>query len=409
MESIADVNNDEESVSFEFQSLDVDTYAKSIEGVLRDLKGGKLSFDHAVQRPVVWGKEQKSLLMHSVGIGMKLNPIWVVRVGGMTYVIDGKQRLTTAVSFVRNEFALDGVGRIKGHEVNGKTFLQLPEDLRDAIAKDFNFTFYKIDKPENMSIEIFFEMVSQLFIRLNSGKPLSKAHIRHATLNGRLAEFINICTNHHFFSQTVNMTDAQKRSGGLEELITQCLLLISRNGVAELSGDQLSDFVCNLKENGLNDGLKNAFISTMDYFREAVPERYAPLKKVHATTLFLLAFKAMNEGIDPHNFGGFVQQLFRKLACETKNGEEKLTGYVYSRDGKFLGSEEHLFVKYKRGVEQASTQIDSVECRWKALLHEYERAIATSPLFKKKPVVEQSVNGGEAPKKRGRPAGSKNK
>ena len=56
------------------------------------------------QRALVWSKKQKEKLVSSLKRGMPFGMITLVKYQGTTYVIDGKQRTTTLVSFMNNEF-----------------------------------------------------------------------------------------------------------------------------------------------------------------------------------------------------------------------------------------------------------------------------------------------------------------
>lgn len=64
-----------------------------------------------LQRGFVWTLEQKQELIYSIFKGIQLPPISVIQHrhddGKMTYkIIDGKQRLSTILSFVKNEFPI---------------------------------------------------------------------------------------------------------------------------------------------------------------------------------------------------------------------------------------------------------------------------------------------------------------
>ena len=71
-----------------------------------DPSGGKQwDADPAFQRDLVWTKAQKNHLIDSLKKRLPFGMITVVDYKGKTFVIDGKQRTTTIVSFMCNEFA----------------------------------------------------------------------------------------------------------------------------------------------------------------------------------------------------------------------------------------------------------------------------------------------------------------
>ena len=64
-----------------------------------------------LQRPFVWTLEQKQELIYSIFKGIQLPPISIIQFRNddknITYkIIDGKQRLSTIISFVKNEFPI---------------------------------------------------------------------------------------------------------------------------------------------------------------------------------------------------------------------------------------------------------------------------------------------------------------
>lgn len=64
-----------------------------------------------LQRDFVWTLEQKRELIYSIFKGIQLPPISIIqyrdKTKNVTYkIIDGKQRLSTIISFVKNEFSI---------------------------------------------------------------------------------------------------------------------------------------------------------------------------------------------------------------------------------------------------------------------------------------------------------------
>jgi hypothetical protein len=68
-----------------------------------------------LQRPLVWTLEQKQELVYSIFKGLQLPPISLIQYNGedgntVYKIIDGKQRLSTILSFVKNEFPIIWLG-----------------------------------------------------------------------------------------------------------------------------------------------------------------------------------------------------------------------------------------------------------------------------------------------------------
>lgn len=153
---------------------------------------GNLSFDNAVQRSFVWKNTAKdnrmSMLIDSMLRGLPVPPMYCncifEDVKNKVYdFLDGKQRTTTIIKFLNNEFMLLNIPVFEeedGMEVdlNGKTYSQLPEEYQDRI-KTYSFTVYYY---ENMDQEDAVEM----FRRLNNGKSPTAIELTRAN-----AESIN--------------------------------------------------------------------------------------------------------------------------------------------------------------------------------------------------------------------------
>lgn len=151
----------------------------TVNQITKMIKNGCLVFDNAVQRTFVWDKNRMSLLVDSILRDYPVPPFYAVVDGrkvktsnGEVSVydcLDGKQRCTTLKMFLDNEFALQGLEPFKTDDgevdVNGMTYEQLPEELRDAF-KNAHMNVYSFDDATD-------DEVVEIMARLNNGKPLS--------------------------------------------------------------------------------------------------------------------------------------------------------------------------------------------------------------------------------------------
>lgn len=174
---------------------------KSFPRTARDLKvmdeKGNLSFDNAVQRSFVWKNTTKdnrmSMLIDSMIRGFPIPPMYCNCIfedaKKKTYdFLDGKQRTTTIIKFLKDEFSLIGVPTFENEEgneydFNGMKFSQLPEDVQDTI-KTYSLTVYYY---ENMDPEDAIEM----FRRLNNGKSPTAIELTRANAES-IEEIINL-------------------------------------------------------------------------------------------------------------------------------------------------------------------------------------------------------------------------
>lgn len=95
-----------------FDDLTVTTITSSLENFLDMYAEGEYDFDPEYQRGLVWTKEQKQAFIKALMIGKaEIQPIFIrnpkKREGGLE-VLDGKQRLTAILEYVRGEFEVEG-------------------------------------------------------------------------------------------------------------------------------------------------------------------------------------------------------------------------------------------------------------------------------------------------------------
>ena len=160
------------------QRFNINWTAKAL---VNQMEKGKVNYDNAVQRNLVWDEKKKSLLIHSMIYGYAIPAMYFTRdENGVYDSLDGKQRSNAISEFLHDEFALsidtpvvvDDNGNVE--DVSGLRFSQLPEWARDRI-KDYNLTiYYYADMTE--------QEVGEFFRRLNNGKPLSAIELTRANV-----------------------------------------------------------------------------------------------------------------------------------------------------------------------------------------------------------------------------------
>ena len=122
----------------------------NIEKMHKDKK--VLSFDHPIQRKSeIWTNAQKSLLIHSMLANYPVPNIYVLREDSEQvdekkkpifnyYVMDGKQRLTSTLSYIWGDFPLDDnipniIVEDTEYPIAGKYFCDLEEPVRYEIKR----------------------------------------------------------------------------------------------------------------------------------------------------------------------------------------------------------------------------------------------------------------------------------
>lgn len=160
------------------QRFNINWTAKAL---VNQMEKGKVNYDNAVQRSLVWDTEKKSLLIHSMIYGYAIPAMYFTRdEDGVYDSLDGKQRSNTISEYLHDEFALStDTPTVVGdngcvEDVSGLYFSQLPEWAQDKI-KDYNLTIYYYEGMTEAEIREFFR-------RLNNGKPLSAIELTRANV-----------------------------------------------------------------------------------------------------------------------------------------------------------------------------------------------------------------------------------
>ena len=160
------------------QRFNINWTAKAL---VNQMEKGKVNYDNAVQRSLVWDEDKKSLLIHSMIYGYAIPAMYFTRdENGVYDSLDGKQRSNTISEYLHDEFALstdtpavvDDNGCVE--DVSGLYFSQLPEWAQDKI-KDYNLTIYYYEGMTEAEVREFFR-------RLNNGKPLSAIELTRANV-----------------------------------------------------------------------------------------------------------------------------------------------------------------------------------------------------------------------------------
>lgn len=139
---------------------------------------GLIKVDNEIQRGLVWSKDIKTKFIESIILGYPIPPIYARRIVGEKKeydLLDGKQRLTTLVGFLNDEWELSKLPEVKYYDeeldadceedITGLKFSELPEALKHEIeTSTLNVIYF-----DNLTKEEEVEM----FKRLNNGKPLS--------------------------------------------------------------------------------------------------------------------------------------------------------------------------------------------------------------------------------------------
>lgn len=308
-----------------------------------------LSFDHPIQRKAEqWSDTQKSLLIHSMLANYPVPNIYVLREDSQEldeknkpvfnyFVMDGKQRLTSVLSYIWGEFPLDeNIPAITiedvEYQIAGKYFCDLEEPVQYEI-KRYKFDIIAFEECSNREIE-------EIFFRLNNSTPLTKSQVAKAKVGVEIAELINELLTSKFFTTSCNFSKAQLKASDDQKVLIQSMMLLDTNNVLDF---ELKDF----SENSIleysesirgtyTDKQSNILKSAIQYLTDAFPEKNKQLRKISIPTLVYMADIAEDKEIKPMYF----RQWFE-----------------------FFTEEDGLMEDYKTFCSTGSTKLEKVQGR----------------------------------------------
>jgi hypothetical protein len=154
--------------------------------------------DQDIQRNDVWGKAGKNDYIDTLfHFGEGLSVIYAVDRDGVLQIEDGKQKLTTILGFVKDEFKLAKMRLVNGEDISNKAFSELSAELQEQFLDaelEIKVFSYETD-----------EQVAEIFVKLNGGEKLRPMEKMRANLSKHIP-FLGDITNTEFFSKVLKFS-----------------------------------------------------------------------------------------------------------------------------------------------------------------------------------------------------------
>lgn len=178
---------------------------------------GRLELQPDFQRRAVWSVPARIMLMDTILRDIPMPKIFLANTikDGKTYrvVIDGQQRITAILAFLRDEFSLDEP--FTGEE-KGKKFSDLDQHTKEQILS------YRIDF--NEAIKPTGEEVRELYTRVNKYTvPLNKQELRRADFPGDFLAVSEELAVNDYFDQVGIFSAANRRRYTDVEYVSELL------------------------------------------------------------------------------------------------------------------------------------------------------------------------------------------
>ena len=240
-------------------------------------KRTKIDTNPDYQRPAVWTKSQKQLLIDSILRDYDVPKIYLHEKGNDSYdVIDGQQRIRAIWSFYDDEFGLaKDAEPVNGIEVANKKYSELDIDI-SSIIDSYSLDFVILDTQSE-------DEIREMFLRLQNGTTL-KAQEKRNAMPGRMRDFVKGLTNHEFFTK-VNFSNTRFTH---DLIAAQMTLLALSKGIRNIKDRDLNEMYEAYKDFDASSAEAKNIYRVLDYLNRMFPEKIPELKRYSTVSLFLL-------------------------------------------------------------------------------------------------------------------------
>lgn len=172
----------------------------SLDAIARMVETGAIDVSPLYQRRDRWSVEKQSALIESFLLNIPVPPIYLAEDEyGRYSAIDGKQRVTAINRFILHKMKLQNLEYF--HEVEGLTFNELPNDLKNALTIRPYLRVVTLLKQSDPNLKY------EVFTRLNTGgDPLLAQEIRNVIFRGFLNNLIYELAENKFLKQQLKIS-----------------------------------------------------------------------------------------------------------------------------------------------------------------------------------------------------------
>ncbi|MGX3010340.1 DUF262 domain-containing protein [Helicobacter sp. 23-1044] len=169
---------------YPLESIRIEKGRMSLFEIKRRCERGDIILNPEFQRNKVWDKKQESELIESILMGIPIPIIYLFQARyGYIQVVDGRQRIATAIDFMNNKFGLIKLSIMKNIKKEAK-FKEL-EPIQQRKIEDYQIDIYIIQPPTPERVKF------DIFDRVNrGGTKLNNQEMRNALYYGQSTKLI---------------------------------------------------------------------------------------------------------------------------------------------------------------------------------------------------------------------------
>lgn len=282
----------------------------------------------------VWSLEKKQLFIDSLLNGFDVPKLYFneLPVGGPYdfAIIDGKQRVTTILSFLSNEFTLASDFSYSGDALEVADHPQPSQRYQDfserakEVLRGVELTLTSVRNGSEEDIE-------NLFARLNNGEPLNSAESRNA-IGGDMAELIREIADRNFFVRKVRFSNSRYafREVSCKLLYMEWQRITTGNDACpDLKKKNLDNFVASNRQmaNEIKSNLTREIDRRLRDLEKCFTDNSPELSKQSYPQFFLLVVRMIQKSYTRRNLltvlGDFFPQ-FSLMRAENNQRDEEM-------------------------------------------------------------------------------------
>lgn len=238
------------------------------------------------QRPAVWSKAQKQLLIDTILRDYDIPKLYWRKVGtkpDLYDVVDGQQRLRAIWEFFDGGFTLPkDADQIDGEDVAGLLYDNLPDDIR------MRFDVYALDVVVLEDSDE--DEVREMFLRLQNGTSL-KAQEKRNAYPGRMRDFVRKASKHKFF-ESVGFANARFNH---DLVAAQLVALELAGGPTNVKNADLNRMYRDHADFDATSSDAKAVTRTLNTLVEIFPEVTPELTRFNVVALYCVVSELMNQ------------------------------------------------------------------------------------------------------------------
>lgn len=213
------------------------------------------------QRKDVWKGKQRSELIESILMGIPIPIMYLFETAdGRKQVVDGRQRITTIIDYLNNEFSLRDLKIL--HDLNGSRFRNLDKKLQ-GIFEDYQLHVYVIQPPTPERVKY------DIFDRVNrGGTRLNNQEMRNALYGGKATKLLKDLSESEPFLEATERGVSPARMKDQYIILRTLAFLLWRNGdLQEIRGMEAIEY-----KSDIDDFLAKVMIAMNGYLEDEVIE-----------------------------------------------------------------------------------------------------------------------------------------